>query len=153
MSQNRKVYTCMHEIELKPSRLLGLLLAAMAGLATWALARAALPDVARWGMAGAVIALAAWGAWQSCPRVRVRRLNDGRVQVADAAGDWSDVEVLNDSFVSPLLIVLRYRVGGGPAKRLVLLPDSADADALRRLRVSLRWPPRTRSDTACPGAD
>ena len=143
----------MHEIELKPSRLLGLLLAVMAGLATWALLRATLPDVVRWGFAGAVFALAAWGAWCSRPQVRVRRLSDGRVQVADAAGAWSDVEVLGDSFVSPLLIVLRYRIGGGPANRLVLLPDSADGDALRRRRVSLRWPPRTRSDTAFPGAD
>lgn len=142
----------MHEIELKPSRLLGLLLAVMAGLAAWALLRAALPDATRRGMAGAALALAAWGAWRSRPQVRVRRLNDGRVQVADVAGAWFDVEVLGDSFVSPLLIVLRYRVGGGPAKRLVLLPDSADADALRRLRVSLRWPPRTRSDTRFPDA-
>ncbi len=142
----------MHEIELKPSRLLGLLLAVMAGLAAWALLRAALPDAARWGMAGAVLALAVWGGWRSRPRERIRRLHDGRVQVADAAGEWSDVEVLGDSFVSPLLIVLRYRVGGGPARRLVLLPDSADADALRRLRVSLRWPPRTGSDIRFPDA-
>ena len=32
------------------------------------------------------------------------------------------------------------------------LPDSADADALRRLRVSLRWARRTRSDTGFPDA-
>jgi toxin CptA len=152
MSQIRKVYTRVHEIELKPSRLLGLLLAAMAGLAALALLRAALPDVARWGTAAAVVALAGWGAWRSRPRVRVRRLDDGRVQVADAAGEWSDLEVLGDSFVSPLLIVLCYRVGGGPAHRLVLLPDSTDAEALRRLRVSLRWPARTRSDTRFPDA-
>ncbi len=152
MQQIRKVYTRMHEMELKPSRLLGVLLAGMAGLAVLALLRAAVPDAMRWAMAGAVPALAAWGAWRSRPRVRVRRLDDGRVQVADAAGDWSDVAVLADSFVSPLLVVMHYRAGGGPAERLVLLPDSADADALRRLRMSLRWPPRTRSDTRLPGA-
>lgn len=142
----------MREIELKPSRLLGVLLAVTAGLALLALMRVALPDAARWGLATTVVALAGWGAWRSRPRTRLRRLADGRLQVPDQAGDWRDVEVLGDSFVSPLLIVLRYRIGGGRARSLVLLPDSADTADLRRLRVSLRWPPRTHSDTGFPGA-
>jgi len=50
------------------------------------------------------------------------------------------------------LIVLRYRPAGVRVRTLTLLPDSADADALRRLRVSLRWAARTRSDTAFPDA-
>jgi len=65
--------------------------------------------------------------------------------------EWCDVEVLGDSFVSTGLIVLRYRMAG-KMRILTLLPDSADTDALRRLRVSLRWAPRTHSDTAFPDA-
>lgn len=142
----------MREIELKPSRLLGVLLAGMAVLGMAALARATLPEALRPVLAGTILLLAGWGAWRSRPRVHLRRLADGRLQVPDAAGDWCDAEVLGDSFVSPLLIVLRYRVGRSRARSLVLLPDSADAADLRWLRVSLRWPPRTRSDTGFPDA-
>ncbi|MFP5382044.1 MAG: protein YgfX [Gammaproteobacteria bacterium] len=142
----------MREIELKPSRLLGVLLAGMGALALAVLARVTLPEGLWPVLAGVILLIAGWGAWRSRPRERLRRLADGRLQVSDEAGDWHDVEVLGDSFVSPLLIVLRYRIGGRKARSLVLLPDSADAEALRRLRVSLRWRPRTRSDTGFPDA-
>ena len=142
----------MHEIELKPSRRLGLLLAAMAGLAWAGLWLAALPLWIQLGLGVGVVALSLRG-WRGMRQpVRLRLRADGRVQLRGATDDWEEVEVRGDSYVSTALIVLRYRTTGGQANALVLLPDSADAEDLRRLRVLLRWAPRTRSDTASPGA-
>jgi len=142
----------MREIELKPSRRLGLLLLGMAVLGLLAVGLAALPLAVQLTLGGAVIGLAGWGGWRARPRARLRVATDGRLQCLDHATEWCDVEVLEDSFVSTGLIVLRYRKAGARVRTLTLFPDSADADALRRLRVSLRWAARTRSDTAFPDA-
>ncbi len=142
----------MHEIRLKPSRLLGLLLAGMALLALAAISGAALSAGWQWALAIAVAGLIGWG-WQRGRRLPGLRLGpDGRLQCRDAEAEWRDVEILGDSFVSAGLTVLRYRIDGQRARSLTLLPDSADADDLRRLRVSLRWTRRTRSGTASPDA-
>jgi toxin CptA len=146
------VYTLMREIELKPSRRLGLLLAGMATLALAAVWLAGLPMPARMALGLATLGLTGWGWRRASRRECLRIAADGALQARDEARAWRDVEVLGDSFVSPLLIVLRYRLAGGPVRALTLLPDSADADSLRRLRASLRWAPRTRSDTSFPGA-
>lgn len=144
----------MHEIAVKPSRVLGVLLAVMAGLALVAIWLAAFPSVA----AGPVLAVGmlGWLAWR-WHRARtpsaLRIATDGRLQCLEA-GEWRDVEVLEDSLASPLLIVLRYRSRAGRGTRThVLLPDSAAADDLRRLRVSLRWTRRTHSGTSSRDGD
>jgi len=135
-----------------PSRRLGLLLAGMTALALLALHLAALPWSVQWALGVGVIGLAGWGWRQARPRAHLRIAADGRLQCLDDADEWRDAEVLGDSFASTALTVVRYRVAGAPVQSLTLLPDSADSEALRRLRVSLRWAPRTRSDTAFPGA-
>jgi toxin CptA len=141
----------MREIELKPSRLLGLLLRGMTVLGLLAVGLATLPVVVRVTLGGMVIGLVGWCGRRARPGARLRVAAGGRLQGLDDALEWRDAEVLGDSFVSTGLIVLRYRMAG-KVRTLTLLPDSADAEALRRLRVSLRWAPRTRSDTAFPGA-
>jgi toxin CptA len=146
------VYTLMREIELKPSRLLGLLLLGMAVLALVAIHLAALPGTLRLALGAAVIGLSTWGWRRALPIASLRIATDGRLQCLDDTAEWCDAEVQGDSFVSTALIVLRYRSAGQPMRTLTLLPDSADADGLRRLRVSLRWIRRTRSDTASPDA-
>ncbi|MFN3715444.1 MAG: hypothetical protein ACK4R8_01840, partial [Thiobacillus sp.] len=50
----------------------------------------------------------------------------------------------------PAMIVMRYQLPGARARSLTLLPDSASSDDFRRLRASLRWARRTRSDTSSP---
>lgn len=143
----------MREIELKPSRRLGLLLAGMIMLALLAIGLASLPP----GI-GPILGMAVLGAGvksrrhvlQLPPRLRI--VADGRLQAMEASGEWGDVEVRGDSFVSNVLIVLRYRCGQPPVRTLTLLPDSASADDLRRIRVSLRWKRRTCSGTSSPGA-
>ena len=142
----------MHEIELKPSRWLGMLLLMMLVLAWLAIARAALPDWVQWGLGLAVAGPVAW-AWRRLRLIAVMRLTPaGHIQCQDEAGEWRDVEVLGDSFVSTGLVVLRYRLPGQPTRTLSLFPDSGNQDDLRRLRVSLRWARHTRSDTSSPGA-
>lgn len=58
-------------------------------------------------------------------------------------GNWIDVRLLPDTYISSWLIVLRFRADSAPLSCLCLLPDSADPDALRRLRVWLRWHARS----------
>lgn len=142
----------MHEIELKPSRLLGLLLAGMLLLALIAIHLAALPGSVQLTLGIAMLGLSGWGWRRAMPRERLRIVADGSLQCLDGAAEWRDAEVLDDSFVSAGLIVLRYRFDGQPVRGLTLMPDSAPADDLRRLRVSLRWTRRTRSDTSFPDA-
>jgi len=143
------VYTLMRQIEFKPSRRLGLLLLGVVTLALVAVGLTALPVALQLTLGVFVIGLAAWGGRPARPVARLRVAADGRLQCLDGAMEWRDVDVLGDSFVSTGLIVLRYRTAGRVRTR-TLLPDSADADALRRLRVSLRWARHTRSDTANP---
>ncbi len=142
----------MREIEPKPTLWLGLLLAGMAALALVAIGLAALPVAVRLTLGAAVTGLAVWGWLRARPRAGLRIAADGRLQCLDDAMEWRDAEVLGDSFVSNGLIVLRYRTARPQVRTLTLLADSASADDLRRLRVSLRWARRTRSDTASPGA-
>jgi toxin CptA len=138
------VYTLMHEIELKPSRRLGLLLLGMTVLAGVALLLTDVSAGVAFALGGAVIGRGVWGWRQAAPMTRLRIAADGRLQSLDDRAEWCDVEVLDDSFVSPRLIVLRYRAADRRVHALTLLPDSADADSLRRLRMSLRWARRTR---------
>ncbi len=142
----------MREIELKPSRSLGLLLLGMALLVLVAIYLAALPATIQVGLGGTVTGLSAWGWRQACSLDALRMTPGGQLQCPDELSEWHDVEVLGDSLVSLGLIVLRYRLPAKRMRTLVLLPDSAEADDLRRLRVSLRWASHTRSDTASPDA-
>lgn len=136
----------MHEFELKPSRWLGLLRLAITALALAAVAAAALPAGLRVALGVAVIGWGVLEARRACSSATVRVTADGRVQCLDQ-GEWRDAEVLGDSFVAAPLVVLRYRLTGRRVHSRVLLPDSAHAADLRRLRVALRWGCRTRSDT------
>ena len=120
-------------------------------LALLAVGLAALPAGWQLALGAGVIGLAGWSARRAAPVTRLRIGADGGLQCQDAVGEWQPMAVLGDSFVSPALIVLRYRDGGAVRVR-TLLPDSAPADDLRRLRVSLRWARRTRSDITAPGA-
>lgn len=72
--------------------------------------------------------------------VAVRVAPDLSIAVTLRDGSCTDGRVLSDSHVAPWLTVIRWRPAGGSRARAVLLaPDSADADLLRRLRVLLRW--------------
>jgi hypothetical protein len=64
---------------------------------------------------------------------------DGRCGWRDRGGRWHDGRLHGQQFASPLLTVLGVQGGAPRRKWIVLLPDSADRDSLRRLRGWLRW--------------
>jgi len=57
----------------------------------------------------------------------------------DTLGQWHEAEILPDAYVSRWLVVLNLAEAGRRSLSVVLLPDSAPADELRRLRVWVRW--------------
>ena len=140
------------EIELKRSVWLMALLLAMGLLAAMAISRADLPRLIQLVLAVSLLGALGWTIWQwrrPLPRLRIKA--DGRIQLDSGNYEWQSVELLPGSFVSPGFCVVRLRAQS-LTYYLVLLPDSATPDELRRLRLSLRWAPRTHSDTAFPGA-
>ncbi len=65
----------------------------------------------------------------------------GDARWQDGSGQWHEAEILPNSYVSDWLVVVNLGAGGGGGRgrSLVLLPDCAVAEELRRLRVWLRW--------------
>ncbi|MGP1681757.1 MAG: protein YgfX [Giesbergeria sp.] len=128
---------------LRPSRVLALALTVMAGTAL-ACAWISLPTPA-FLPAAAGIGLA-WG-WhfalalqRGSSGLRTLELNAaGGARCQDALGQWHETEVLPGSYVSGCLIVVILGASGRRRRSLVLLPDAAAAEDLRRLRVWLRW--------------
>ncbi len=146
------MYTLMRDLELKPSRRLGLWLAGLLTLTLAAIALADLPVWLRLALAAMVLGLGVRARRRAAALPALRIGADGGLQGLDDAGEWQALAVQDESFVSPALVVVRYRVGTGRMQALTLLPDSLPPDDWRRLRVSLRWIPRTRSDTSSPDA-
>ena len=148
------MYRVATQIELQHSRWLMGLLTAMVTLALASIGLAALPGEIQIFLAFIVLFGFGWGMWKMrklLPGLRLKA--DGQIQISVAAGaDWHTAEILPGSFVSQGFSAVRLREADGEIHRLTLFPDSASSDNLRRLRVSLRWAPRTRLDTAFPGA-
>jgi hypothetical protein len=65
----------------------------------------------------------------------------GGIAVAGPAGDWSSVTLRTASAPVPWLVALTMRDALGRKRAVCVLPDGADADALRRMRVRLAWFP------------
>ena len=55
-------------------------------------------------------------------------------------GTWQEARLLGSSMVTPWLTVLSFSPENSwLARHIVIFPDSADAEALRKMRVLLRW--------------
>jgi toxin CptA len=82
---------------------------------------------------------------------------DGRVAVANPAGVWLGAEVRHSAVPASWLAVLAARDDAGRSRTTVILPDAADPEAFRRLRVWLKWrmtPPANgpeRANSHAPG--
>lgn len=63
---------------------------------------------------------------------------DGSWLLSLASGRQHPARLLSSTYVSPALVVLRFRCGRWRSYSLVLLPDNLPASRLRRLRVRLR---------------
>ena len=110
-------------------------------LATWALAFATpMPVAAR-------VAVIAWAAAQACLALRGMERQrafvldeEGNFGVCDRAGGWRLGGTRAGSVVLPWVTIVRWRPEGARLDRaLLLLPGTADPNALRRARVLLRW--------------
>ena len=142
----------MTEIELKRSVWLMALMLMMVLLAGLSIALAYLPVWIQMTLAASLLSTMIYYIWiMRQPLLGVRIKSDGQIQLSVANGEWQSTELMPGSFVSPGLSVVRLRTKH-TMHRLILLPDSAGRDELRRLRLSLRWAPRTRLDTTFPGA-
>jgi len=130
-------------VKLKPSRLLALVLVLMAGAALMC-AWISLPGLA---FAPVAIGIVLGGASQfaqalqwSDRAARALELSEqGAPRWQDASGQWQEAEILPGSYASDWLIVVNLGASGRRERSLVLLPDSAAPEELRRLRIWLRW--------------
>ncbi len=110
---------------------------------------ASLPDLAVAPFAAGIVLALVWyipAALQRGKRaVQALELGaEGKARWQDGAGQWHDAQILASSYVSAWLVVMNLGANAGPTRSVVLLPDSAAAEDLRRLRVWLRWRPDRR---------
>ena len=129
-------------VTLRPSRFLALALTFMAGAAlagTWF----SLPLPGFLPAAAGIVLAWIWHLAPALHRGRrgVRALElgaKGDARWQDGSGTWHEAAVQPGSYVSTWLVVVNLGRGRRDPS-LLLLPDSAAADELRRLRVWLRW--------------
>lgn len=126
---------------------MGVIALAAMGCATAAvLAITPLQPGLRWALL-ALIAAASVESLERVARLRspraVRRFQvqrDGAIEVETASGARLEGRLRPGSFVAPWLVIVRWRRPGALRDSTILvLPDMAPAEALRRLRVLLRW--------------
>ncbi|MCB1778227.1 MAG: hypothetical protein KDI50_12405 [Candidatus Competibacteraceae bacterium] len=129
-------------LEPRPSRLL--LLGGGVGhlLASVAVVVANVPEWIKTGLiAGIAISLIGLVCCYGRPRGRwfIARLEwlDARWQLATGDGRRYSGQLIS-GYAHPHVIIVNFRLENGQRRSLTLLPDSADADQLRRMRVWLR---------------
>jgi hypothetical protein len=127
--------------------LIGLvLLHLMASVMPWL---AQLPWWVRAALSLGVVASAVleWRRWSRVLPLDIRLLPDGRWGVGASSFDEIEATLQPGAFRSTFLIVLPLLLADGGKRRVVLWPDSASADDLRRLRAWLRWGATFGADT------
>lgn len=95
-----------------------------------------LPAWLRFVMAAAVISSFLWQVSRLPPR-RLMWETDDDWQLLFQDGSEQNGELRPDSYVSPLLVVLRFRLPAGGTRSVLILPDMLDRQSFRRLRVRL----------------
>lgn len=126
------------ELTLRPSRVYAAVLLLAHGLA---LIGAWLAALQVWMQAALTLALAASLIWMrreisSSPR-GLRVSHSGRLELLD--GEWRGAQIRGRPVVLPWLLRLELALEDGEVRRIALLPDSAETDSLRKLRVWLKW--------------
>lgn len=95
-------------------------------------------------IAGIALALVGFGWRYGYRRGRgfIARIEllDGRWRLETGDGATHRADLIG-GYAHPLIAIVRFRLGDGRRRSLTLLSDSADPDALRRLRVWLRTAP------------
>lgn len=104
------------------------------------LALAPFPGEARWPAFACVVALAlhAGGGLRQPTGLRLDCARAIAVRGAD--GEWRPGAVCDGSFVAPWLVVVRWKPEGARhARALPILPDMLPGEAMRKIRVILKW--------------
>jgi toxin CptA len=130
-------------VRLRPSRTLAAAIVAT-HLAALAAAVVALPGAAAVVAAAGVVLSAVVHVRQALHRARhavagLELAADGGAAVAGPAGDWSAARLGGVAVPVPWLAVVTMRDAAGRRRSAVVLPDSLEPDAFRRLRIWLRW--------------
>jgi hypothetical protein len=141
------------QVRLRPSRALAVAIAA-AHLAALAAALVALPGAAAGVAAAGVVLSAIAQVRQALHRAPdavagLELTADGGAAVAGPAGDWSTARLRSVAVPVPWLAVVTLRDAAGRRRSAIVLPDSLDPEAFRRLRIWLRW----RNASGSTGAD
>jgi len=118
----------------------------------WAAATVCIVSNTPWSLAARVLALAAVAvlALEALSRIALlrgpgavrslRMQRDGAIEVERPSGARLAGQVRAGSFVAPWLVIVRWRAQGSRwDSTVLLLPDMAPANEMRRLRVLLRW--------------
>lgn len=131
-------------LQIKPSRLLAGFLVLGHATAAVALAYIDLPPSVRL-LLGLMIAASLYRNLRvhvllNAPRSLLRLVWEasGKWRVWDAYGREHPASLAPDFYVHPRLVILSLKLEGMGRRAVLLLPDSLDSDALRRLRVRLK---------------
>ncbi|MDR2219149.1 MAG: hypothetical protein LBE24_01025 [Methylobacillus sp.] len=145
-------------LDLRPSRRLTWLLG---GAVCAACAAIGILPISLWVKSGIVLFMLAASAFHIMRDARLALRSSILALEVSASGElsmltreqgWRVATVRGDSFVTPPLTVLVLAPEGQRLSRYaVLLPDSADAEALRRLRVWLKWGNQNRDQESGDG--
>jgi toxin CptA len=98
------------------------------------------PDEVRLPGAAWVIALAlhSWRTFASSAALRLDCA--GAIALRGRSGEWRNGTVRDGCFVAPWLTIVRWRPDGARHDRtVVILPDMLPAEAMRKIRVILKW--------------
>lgn len=130
------------ELTLRPSRVYRLILASAHGFALAGIWLAALPLWTRALMTAALFAGAAWSWRENASGPRGLRISQsGQIEILD--GEWQPAGIRGRPVVLPWLVSLTLEPEAGKTRKLILWPDSTEADLFRKLRVWLRWGSQT----------
>lgn len=126
------------ELTLRPSRIYAMLLVIAHGLACLAIWLASLDAWIQLLLTSAVLVGLIW-TWRenSSGPVGLRFAQSGQVEILDK--DWQPAEIQGQVVVSPWFVSMMFISKEAKARRILLWPDSTDANNFRKLRVWLRW--------------
>jgi hypothetical protein len=130
-------------VTLKRSSMLLLIVALLHGLAAWAVTLTALPSALQGSIVFLLVVSMArqgWLYWRFPAGQKIRALGVDRKNALWLEGDGQEAQPaeLENAWLGPGLGVASVR-SRERMYRVLWLPDSADAQALRRWRVWLRW--------------
>ena len=104
-----------------------------------------LPLWAKLALAVVVVTSLAYHVWLDAQRaapssITALVLEGDRVLLVSCDGQQLAVSISKDSLVTPWLTILNVTpLGARTTRRILILPDSMDAESFRQLRVWLKW--------------